>query len=60
MWKIVIGSNLNLQLKLLFYPLIITNNNLPFKICYEKVLIILWTKHLSLKLPQILRYKIKF
>jgi len=45
MWYDVIGSNLNQALKLFFYQhldyffanLIIANNNLLFKICYENV-----------------------
>ena len=37
MWKVVIGSNLNLQLKLLFFPPITTNNNLPLKIYCENI-----------------------
>ena len=36
-WKVVIGSNLNSKLKLLFYPSVTTNNNLTFRICYENV-----------------------
>ena len=33
-WLVIIGYNLNLLLKLLFYP---TNNNLPLRICYKNV-----------------------
>ena len=35
-WKVVIGSNLKSQLKLLFYPPITTNNNLLTKIKSHK------------------------
>ena len=40
MWKVVIDSNLNPQLKLLFFPPITTNNNLPLKDikCYENAM----------------------
>ena len=37
MWKVVIGSNLNSQFKLLFFSPIITNNNLSLKIYCERV-----------------------
>ena len=36
-YQIINGSNFNPQLKLLFYSLIITNNNLLFRICYDGV-----------------------
>ena len=36
-YQIINGSNLNPQLKLLFYSSIITKNNLLFRICYEGV-----------------------
>ena len=36
-WYIDINSNLNSQLKVLFYPPITTNNNLRLKICCESI-----------------------
>ena len=36
-WLVVIGSNLNLLLRLFFAPIIIISNNLPLKICYENI-----------------------
>ena len=36
-WYVVICSDVNSKLKLLFCPPITTNNNLPFKICCESV-----------------------
>ena len=36
-WLVIIGFNLNSPLKLLFYLLIIVNNNLVFKIYYKSV-----------------------
>ena len=36
-WSVVIGSNLNLTLRLLFTPTITTNNNLPLRICCKNV-----------------------
>ena len=38
-WQVIISSNLNSQLKLLFYPSITTNNNLPHSIYCESVLL---------------------
>ena len=35
--KVVIGSNLNSKLKLLFYLFVTINNNLPVKICYKNI-----------------------
>ena len=40
--KAAIGSKLNSQLKLSFYSLITTNNNLPLKIYYKIVMKILY------------------
>ena len=40
-WLVVIGSNLNLTLKLLFYP---NNNYLRVRICYENVVDITFFK----------------
>jgi len=34
---VIINFNLNSKLKLLFYSSVITNNNLPLKICCENV-----------------------
>ena len=45
-WLVVIGSNLNLTLRLLFCP---NNNNLPFKICCKNVVDILFLMFLILK-----------
>ena len=42
MWKVVISSNLNPLLKLFFYSLILTNNNLLLKIYCENIIKILW------------------
>ena len=38
----VLGSNLNILMRLLFASIIITTNNLPFMIYYENVVKILW------------------
>ena len=38
---IIIGSNLNLQFKLIFCLPIIINNNILLKICYENIIKIL-------------------
>ena len=40
-YNIFTGYNLNTLLQLFFYPLVTTNNNLPFKICYASVMKIL-------------------
>ena len=37
-WLIVISSNLNLTLRLLFDPTITTGNNLPLRICCKNVM----------------------
>ena len=44
-WLVVIGSNLNLVLRLLFCPTITTNNNLPLRICCKNVVKIVCTYH---------------
>ena len=36
-WKVVIDSDLNSKLKLIFPPSVTTNNNLPLKICCESM-----------------------
>ena len=35
-WEVIIGSNLNIQLKLLFCSLVTINNNPPLRIYFEK------------------------
>ena len=40
-WLVVIGSNLKLTLRLLFYP---NNNNLPLRICCKNVVDISFLK----------------
>ena len=42
MWEVVTSFSLNLSLKLFFYSLILTNNNLLLKIYYENIVKILW------------------
>ena len=42
-WLVVIDLNLNLILRLLFCPTIITSNNLALKICCKNVVKMLWT-----------------
>ena len=37
-WLVIISSNLNLTLGLLFCPTIITSNNLPFRICCKNII----------------------
>ena len=49
-WLIIIGSNLNLTLKLLLCLIITTNNNLLLKIYYKNIVNILWTYFFSLLL----------
>ena len=36
-WKVIISSKLNSKLNLLFYPSVLTNNNLLLRICCENV-----------------------
>ena len=43
-WIVVISSNLNLILKLLFYP---NNNNFIFRICCKNIVKILWAYQFS-------------
>ena len=55
MWKVITSSNLNLPLKLLFYLLILTNNNLLLKIYYENIVKILW-QYFSIRIFYFLYY----
>ena len=36
-WRVVIDSDLNSKLELIFPPSVTTNNNLPLKICCESM-----------------------
>ena len=47
-WLVVIGSNLNLTLNLLFCLTIIISNNLLHRTCCKNVVKILWTYHLCI------------
>jgi len=48
-WLVIIGYNLNLLLKLLFYP---TNNNLPLKICCKNIVNIAFLLTILFKLSK--------
>ena len=48
-WLVVISSNLNLTLRLIFNPTITTSNNLPFRICCKNVIKMMRTYHFSKK-----------
>ena len=37
-WLVIIGSNLNLALRLLFNPTITTSDNLPLRICCKIII----------------------
>ena len=51
-WKVVIGSNLNSKFKLLFYPFVITNNNLSLKICCKNIVDIIFLLFIKPPLKQ--------
>ena len=55
MWKVVTSSNLNPPLKLFFYSLILTNNNLLLKIYCENIVKILW-QYFSIRIFYFLYY----